>query len=486
MALTDDLIARQNVWWTDPAGWESTDAHLRRLAAQPISLPSMTADVIPLDRPGLHTLRGARQVGKSTDLKLLARRALLTGFAPRNVLYFSFEPLIGQHVAAAIEAITKARQLAGRGGPSLVLLDEVTAVANWQAGIMHLYEIGVIDQDIVVCTGSSAVDLRKGGHERLPGRRGSGWDHLVSPRDFATFSSAIDPQLPTSPHMSPGDIATEDGWHVLQDVRIHSAALERCLNLYAQFGGLPAAVAEAATGSLTPSPSVRRIVYDSLVGEALRKGASEDAVQALLERILRSLSSKVSWRTLAAEMDVPLGTTARARAASPSAATVRDYVSTFADAYFLLVVYFWKPDNETNALSKDKKIYLADPLLHTVALERAPGLSGDPAHLVENMVAMALYRRCEPIERQTESQGGPSALHVYGTRAGGEIDFVCGSRSHAVPVEVKYQARPDLRKAAAMPRAFPERPAIVVTRDTLERRSSYLLVPASLFLWALG
>jgi len=38
----------------------------------------------------------------------------------------------------------------------------------------------------------------------------------------------------------------------------------------------------------------------------------------------------------------------------------------------------------------------------------------------------------------------------------------------------------------AFPRAFPERPVIVATKDKLERRTGYALVPAALLLWALG
>jgi hypothetical protein len=53
-------------------------------------------------------------------------------------------------------------------------------------------------------------------------------------------------------------------------------------------------------------------------------------------------------------------------------------------------------------------------------------------------------------------------------------------------VEVRYQARPDLRKAGGMKRGFPGRSVIVVTRDRLEWRSGYSLIPAALLLWALG
>jgi predicted AAA+ superfamily ATPase len=76
--------------------------------------------------------------------------------------------------------------------------------------------------------------------------------------------------------------------------------------------------------------------------------------------------------------------------------------------------------------------------------------------------------------------------HVWQTRRAGEIDFVCGPRRAADAVEVKYQSNPDLRGAASIPRALPGRAAIVVTQDRHERRRGYALVPAPLFLWALG
>ena len=75
---------------------------------------------------------------------------------------------------------------------------------------------------------------------------------------------------------------------------------------------------------------------------------------------------------------------------------------------------------------------------------------------------------------------------MWQTAGGGEVDFVCGPRPDLDAVEVKYQARPDLRKAGGMTRGFPGRPVIVVTRDRLEWRGGYVLIPASLLLWALG
>ncbi len=164
---------------------------------------------------------------------------------------------------------------------------------------------------------------------------------------------------------------------------------------------------------------------------------------------------------------------------------MHDYVEFLASAYFLLIAYFWRSDSDSEALSKDKKLYFGDPLLCSVARDLAPGLAPDVPALVENVVALALYHRYEAPSSRLEGVA-PSSLHVWQTRRAGEIDFVCGPRSAPELVEVKYQATPDLRRVAAIPRAFPGRPVAVATRDSFERRAGYALVPAPILLWALG
>jgi len=181
-------------------------------------------------------------------------------------------------------------------------------------------------------------------------------------------------------------------------------------------------------------------------------------------------------------MDVPLGR--GSGKSSPQPQTMRSYIELLTDCYQLLVLYFWRPGSGSSDLSRDKKLYFADPLLHTLALSGAPGLASDPAELVENLVA--LLRTVTPRDELADAFNDPSALHVWGTSSGGEIDFVCGSRRQAVAVEVAYQRSPDRRKAAALPKVFPGRPCIMVTRDALEWHERYVLVPAVLFPWALA
>jgi predicted AAA+ superfamily ATPase len=481
MALSDDEILGQNRWWTDP-GWAARDPHLDRLERQPMRLSAKVVTTLDLDVPGIHILRGPRQVGKSTDLKLLVQRATGAGRDPRSIIYLAFDLLEGQPHAELARTVVRAKDLAGRMDGCLLLLDEVTVVERWQTAVKALWDDGDLRRDVVVCTGSSAIDLHRGAAERLPGRRQSGADHLVLPQSFAAFARAVDRTVPPSPRLSVADLCAPDGIAALRDARVYAPSLQNALDRYLRFGGLPAAVAEAAGGAREPSAETRRVLFDSLVRELQRRGASITACQALLERVVRSLGSKTSWSQLAREMDVPLG---RGRGRT-SHHTLRDYVELMAAGYFLLVVYYWRAAAGTNEQSKDKKLLFADPLLHTIALDRAPGLQPDVPALVENVIGFALYRAYEPSDHMPETFALPERLHIWQTGRGGEVDFVCGPRGALDAVEVKYQAHPGRSAAAGAARAHPGRPIVLVTKDVLETTDRYALVPAALFLWALG
>jgi predicted AAA+ superfamily ATPase len=486
MALSDEQILAQNPWWTN-AAWRASDSHLALLEAQPVRLAADFASGLDLNMSGIHILRGPRQVGKSTDLKLLVARALDGGLPARAVVYLALDLLEGWHLSELAATVRRALYLAGRDNndddvSGLLLLDEVTAVTGWQTAVKSLWDDGAIRGEVVVCTGSSAVDLQHGAVERLPGRRQAGVDHLVLPQSFAAFARALNGDIPPSPGLSVADLCGPDGEALMRDMRAYAPALEATLERYLRFGGLPAAVAEAACGAREPSREVKRVLYDSLVRELQRRGASVPAAHALLERVVRSLGSKISWSSMAREMDVPLG---RGKG-RPSHQTLRDYIELLAGGYFLFVTYFWRAGSQANEQSRDKKVFLVDPLLHTIALDGAPGLAPDLPALVENAVGMALLRRYEPADRLIETFILPERLHIWQTARGGEIDFVCGPRRELDVVEVKYRNDPGLSAAAAAARAHQGRPVAVATKNTSQISERYTLIPAHTLLWALG
>jgi predicted AAA+ superfamily ATPase len=479
--LSEAEIVSQNRWWVD-AAWQAGDPHLDRLARQPTRLPTEFVTALDLGQPGIHILRGPRQVGKTTDLKLLVERAIDAGRAPRSIIYLALDLLEGQDAAELARSVRSAKLLAGVSRDCLVLLDEVTVVDRWQTAVKALWDDGDLRRDVVVCTGSSAIDLQRGAAERLPGRREAGIDHLVLPQSFAAFARALDGTIPLSPRLTVADLRTDDGEALLRDARLHGPALRRAFELYLRFGGLPAAVAEAVGGAPQPSEATRRVLYDSLVRDLQRKGASIAASHALLERVVRSLGAKVSWSQMAREMDVPLGRGRR----RPSHQTLRDYVELMAAGYFVLVVYFWRSGSDTNEQPRDKKVLFADPLLYAIALERAPGLQPDLAALVENVIGVTLFRRYEPVDRMPETFVLPERLHIWQTNRGGEIDFVAGPRHALDVVEVKWQRNPSVTAATGAARAHPGRPVVLATLDMERTSRTWSAVPVPALLWALG
>jgi len=484
MVFSNQEIIEFNPWWRDTA-WRAQDPHLLALADHPVRLPADFVREVDLSSSGINVLRGPRQVGKSTDLKLLAERALDEGFDNRSVIYLALDLLEDQPMAELARTVRRAKELAGGKPATLLLLDEVTSVEKWQGAVKSLWDSGVLRDDVVVCTGSSAVDLQRGAAERLPGRRGGGKDFLVLPRSFAAFAAAMDSTIPASTRLQVSDLRAAAGRDLLREMRLHLPALDRAMLRYLTFGGLPAAVGEAIDGAAEPSSETKRVLWDSLLKELQRKGASVPATQALLVRVAKALGAETNWSDLAREMNVPLGRRAD-KGKAPSHHTLKNYIELMASGYFVFTVYFWKRGQNTNDLSKNKKLFLSDPLLYTVALDRAPGLAMDLPALVENAVGLALYRRYEPAERLVESFVSPDHLHIWKTTTGGEIDFVAGPASDLDIVEVKYQNNPGVGRAAAAVKAHPGRPVVMATKTELDFRENYSLVPASLLLWALG
>ena len=95
---------------------------------------------------------------------------------------------------------------------------------------------------------------------------------------------------------------------------------------------------------------------------------------------------------------------------------VHDYVEFLASAYFLLIAYFWRSDSDSEALSKDKKLYFGDPLLCSVAGDLPPRCcSGRSAKRGQWEFPAGQLRRLAP-QANRRSSGRPSRSANASTR----------------------------------------------------------------------
>ncbi len=81
-------VAARNPWWSDPARVER-DPHLAKLAEAPFRRVPPALQTIRPDEPNVYTLRGPRQVGKTTLLKQLVSQLVREErWDPRLVVYY--------------------------------------------------------------------------------------------------------------------------------------------------------------------------------------------------------------------------------------------------------------------------------------------------------------------------------------------------------------------------------------------------------------
>jgi len=139
---------------------------------------------IKFDEPGLYILRGPRQIGKTTTIKLIIKKLITEGINPRKILYFPCDNVkdrfeFTELMIRYVKTLPELKE-------AFIFVDEITVIPEWQLAIKYLIDNGFIDKSVIMLTGSSAYDL-KISSEKLPGRRGNGRDIIYLPLSFNEF-----------------------------------------------------------------------------------------------------------------------------------------------------------------------------------------------------------------------------------------------------------------------------------------------------------
>lgn len=435
MAVTTAQL-RDNPWW-QRAELIRDDPDLARLREKSIRYEHPIPFDLEVD--AVYTLRGPRQVGKSTLLKrVIARLLTEEGVEPRRVLYFDVE---GAGIGDARrltdeldEFLEWARPVVG-GERIYLLLDEVTGVPDWGTFVRVLYRRGRLKDTTVIVTGSHALDLRRGS-EMAPGRRGEergiALDWLMRPLGFREYVEAHgeSPGAPRGllPTLDPGD--PRAAHESAAELMLQGDRLRSLFQRYLLTGGLPHAfTAEHDSGRIPVT--IYRLFRDAMVGQMRRAGHREGLFLEILSWSGESrLGREFSWRDIAAETEVG------------SKDTARSYVED-AEAMFLWHVFYRTKDHgrPRPALRSPKKLYPADPFAwhslmswaHRESDPWAAAVQGltDPARvgeLVEAVVADHLRR-----------VAGRDCFYLRSARGEQEIDFVFLTSQGPAFMEVKYR-----------------------------------------------
>ena len=473
--INTEMLRESNPWWFDPGAIEQ-DPYIQEAEGSPLCWKPVLADELVTDEPLIYTLRGPRQVGKTTLVKSLIRQLLHDGNAPHRILYFSMD------LVSDPEDLVAAVRQWGQffpTEPSLrrwIFFDEISQVRDWQRAIKYLRDIGLAKNDFLLLTGSSASDIRRGA-ERLPGRRGKGerLDKVLWPLSFPEFLRATG-NAPPERRLTLEQFLSSEAIPILKQAMVWLPDMAHALHTYLTTGGFPRAIDDFLRDGAIQS-STAQIHWAALMGEVERWGKDRTWALKLMERVGLSLGSPLSWNGLAQEIGV----------ASPQ--TAQEYVQILSEAFALLVVYFWDRSKNTLSLKKRKKIYFSDPLFaHLPRILRTqkqmtPILlpEADLPKLVENAVARGLFAQLE--QEVVETFSMPQRLHYWRSTADKEVDFL-GETERKIPVEVKFQRR--IRPQALMTLRNSFGYGLVLSRDCLDLSGPIKIIPAALFLGMLG
>lgn len=458
-------LERYNPWWIRNEGFEA-DPHWRAFRNSRLHWEPKILQKLDLQKEGVYTLRGPRQVGKTTLIKIWISKLLGNQVDPRAVFYYSCDLLKDKKELFAVLEQYQNISL-GRGFTHrYIFLDEVTLIDDWQHAVKQAVDLGWMQNATILASGSSAVDLRRG-TERMPGRRGPAekLDWVLLPLSFGEFFTHCHPEVPKL------NISFDllRNWiqikNLVSDWLSFAPRFQFALEEYLKTGGFPLALEQYLREGRVDE-SLRQTYLSVLRSDVEKLRRNRAILNNLLARIVLTEGSPQSWQSLS--KDAGIG--------SPH--TVIDYMEILGDSFLLFVLQALDRNRKTAELKKDKKIYFCDPLVRDSVLKDL-GLPGLPLERkVEAAVGFHLIRLFE--KNPEEGLSYLNKIYYWRNVRGKEIDFVALHEKEVLPLEVKFQESINKEDYSLIQRSFGS--GIVVTKSLLEQREGILLLPAALFL----
>jgi len=447
-----------NTWWLDPDSIK-TDKHVIMYETKKYRYhPSRILEQIKFDEPGLYTLRGPRQIGKTTTIKLIIKKLITEGINPRKILYFPCDNVKDRFEFT--ELMIRYVKTLPESKEAFIFVDEITVIPEWQLAIKYLIDNGFIDKSVIMLTGSSAYDL-KISSEKLPGRRGSGRDIIYLPLSFNEFLKGFQIDIKRISLTDFLNLSMED----LKNFETKLSFLKRYFDIYWNTGGFPFAVNEFLENGVLKNETFI-IITDLILGDAEKYLKARLRIRELLTKLPRIIGQRFSWNRIVNFLEN----------FAESPLTVKNYIEFLSYIYTFAIVYFVDISKRTMRPKKQKKVYPIDMLV-LKTLEKLSDVRVEHGHIAEMIVLRHLIKDSEDVEDGLNLYMGPFYWH---SNKGNEIDFIAERENRLVPVEVKYQNRIAKSDYFGVKKVFEQ--GIIVTKDTVFKDQGITCVPLWLFI----
>lgn len=466
MNFTIQQLKSQNPWWDHP-DFINQDYHIEVLNRQKIKWRPKILSQFKLNSDNIYTLRGARQIGKTTSLKILIKELLEKNISPANIFYYScnniddyqdFINIISIYLDWLAEMNTNSR--------TYIFIDEVTFVKDWERAIKYFVDLGKFRNIFIILTGSNAYDL-KYGTERLPGRRGKDvdLDKIFYPIGFSEFAELMDKNLAEK-------FKSKKVADLTSVYQLHQDDLQKLLNKYLLTGGFISAINDLAEKKKIELNKYSEYLNWTL-GDLAKLDRRESVARSIIAEIIKTAASSLGWDTIAKKVAV-------------SHVTVGEYAEILELIFILKTVYQIDLNSGLLELKKNKKIYFIDPFIFWSFYGWVMGW-GDYFKETKIMLSdqqflskyMELIVFAHLLKFEKSFEFGNKIFFHKGKK---EIDFLFRrEKKNFLPIEVKYQNNINDQDFSAI-KKMNFKKGFVVTKNFINLKSAFKFVPVELFL----
>ena len=458
MDITDYAV--QNVWWKGKTHIND-DRHISSYLSKEYRWHSRIPDEMRLDPGNIFTIRGPRQIGKTTLVKLIVKSLIEEGADEKSVFYATCDVII-DHIEL-LKLVRSYLEFADSNNihKKYIFLDEISGIGDWQKAIKLLVDSGELDDTCLILTGSHTLDI-KYGFERLPGRTGRyGKDYLLLPLTFSEFVSLVRPDISAS--ITP---AASLSIHAINRAVNSAIPFDRELkvlfNQYLTVGGFPLAINEFYKKNAIPD-YIYELYTRWVVGDITKWGKQEKILKQMLRTAILKQGTAVSWDSFAKDAEIK------------SHKTVSSYAEDLENMFVFFVLYYIDLNKKTPDYNKNKKIYFFDPFIFHIFNRMLYFRDAKITPALIEAVAVVHFARFAQ-KRFPYARLSDVAFYWKNRK---ETDIVLLTEGEPFAVEVKYQERITKDDFASL-HHFKE--GILASKSSVKLDEQYSVVPVHILL----
>ncbi len=397
------------------------DPNLRALLNQKLVHKSSLLDELPQGEPGIYTITGGRQIGKTTLLKQWMVQIIKNNTPTESITYLTGE-LIDDHHALVRIVMDSLKEKSRYLLPQYLLIDEITYIRNWDKGIKYLADTGLLENVVLVLTGSDLVVIKEA-RMRFPGRRGVS-DNV----DFHLFPLSFYEYLKLNNRITSDEICNL--------VKAGASASKGQITiLYAEFesylihGGFLTAINDMAVHNRI-LPATFATYSDWIRGDMLKRNKQEHNLKDLLSGVIKRIGSQITWNALSRDLTID----------HPK--TISDYIEILQSMDVLYVQSALLENKLAAAPKKAKKVIFSDPFIYH-ATNAWLNPCKDPFEMLLRP-QIDSPESCSKIVESCVVNHYQRKYPVFYIKAKAEVDIAYIDKNRFWPLEVKWtgQLRP--------------------------------------------